>query len=167
MMKRIARSLVFLSLLVAPVSSAMAQRAVLLVRHAEKVDESADAALSKAGEDRAERLAAMLRESGITAILTSDRQRTIRTAAPLAALLKIEIDTEHGASGQALFDRIREKHPDGVVLVVGHSNTIPDLLKRLGSPREISMEDVGYGDLFILVPKPGGSPELFRLRYGS
>ena len=98
------RTLIALVVLLGCAAPAFAQRTVILVRHAEKADSSADAALSKWGEERAERLAAILKDAGVTAILTSDRQRTIRTAAPLAALLKLEADRDHGASCQALYD---------------------------------------------------------------
>ena len=164
-MKRALIALVVLPGCLSAAPPAFAQRAVILVRHAEKVDSSADAALSKAGEERADRLATILKDAGVTAILTSDRQRTIRTAAPLAAELKLEPDTKHGGSGEELFDLIRKRFANDVVLVVGHRDTVPELVKRLGCSQEITIADPEYDKLFILVPKPGGPPELIRLRY--
>jgi len=67
------RSLVFLVVIVfiAFSSVAYAQRAVFLVRHADRLDQSEDSPLSQAGEERAQRLASLLKDAGITAIYTS------------------------------------------------------------------------------------------------
>ncbi len=66
-----------------------AQRAIVLLRHADRLDSSPDSPLSKAGEARALRLASLLLDAGITAIYTSEFKRTIKTAEPLALALKI------------------------------------------------------------------------------
>ena len=62
---------------------AAAQKAVFVVRHAEKISEE-DQRLSEAGHSRAERLARMLAGSGISAIYATDTERARDTAAPLA-----------------------------------------------------------------------------------
>jgi hypothetical protein len=53
----------------------------------------------------------------------------------------------------------------GNVLVVGHSNTLPDLMKRLGVKQPVSIADSEYGDLFIVVKPETGNPTLVRLRF--
>ena len=62
-------------LLLAAASPALAQRAVIVVRHAEKVDQSSDAVLSEAGHARARALAALLAKAGVTAVYASRRRR--------------------------------------------------------------------------------------------
>ncbi len=51
---------------------------------------------------------------------------------------------------------LRKDHPHDVVLVVGHSNTIPDLLRPLGCAERISLAADEYDDVFVVVPKAGG-----------
>ena len=79
-------TLVCLAILTTVASAAYAQRAVFLVRHADRLDESEDTPLSKSGEARAQLLARLLKDSGITAIYTSQWQRTIKTASRLPVL---------------------------------------------------------------------------------
>src|SRR5258708_6009468 len=69
--------------------AATAQRGIIVVRHPEKEDASKDTVLSKAGGARARDLARHLRDAGVTAIVTSQYQRTSLTAQPLAAAMKI------------------------------------------------------------------------------
>jgi hypothetical protein len=68
-------------------SVASAQKAVFLVRHADRLNESEDSPLSKAGEERAQRLVSLLKDAGITAIYTSPAKSSgllNKTAEPLA-----------------------------------------------------------------------------------
>ncbi|MEO6324135.1 MAG: phosphoglycerate mutase family protein [Thermoanaerobaculia bacterium] len=158
------RALLFLSLLVAP--AARAQRGVILVRHAEKEDASKDTVLSKAGEARARELARHLKDAGVTAIYTTQYQRTLLTAQPLAAALKITpvvFATDKG--DDALVQLLKEKHHDDVVLIVGHSNTVPSLLKKLGVPAVVTIDESEFDNLFFVSPRPDGPPAFLRLHY--
>jgi hypothetical protein len=51
------------------------------------------------------------------------------------------------------------------VLVVGHSNTLPEVLKKLGVKDDIKIEDSEYDNLFIVVRPESGEPTLIRLRF--
>ena len=57
---------------------------VIVVRHAEKIDDSRDPALSEAGVERAEALAEALAHAGLDAAYASQYQRTRLTAMPAA-----------------------------------------------------------------------------------
>src|SRR5262245_9330244 len=98
----------------------------LLVRHAERVPSPAteDPPLTDAGRARAERLAAMLAKSEIRAIFVTRFRRTLETAKPLADLLKLTPTEE--SDSQQLIAKLRS-HTDEIVLVVGHSDTVPDV----------------------------------------
>src|SRR6476659_2641000 len=120
--------------------SAGAQRAVFVVRHAEKQIDSNEPSvpLSEAGQARAKRLAAVLGRSGVTAIYSTDTVRTLATAEPLARALKISV-RKYSAAGpdgrtdlRPLVRRMKSENPQDVVLVVGHSDTVPPLLEALG-----------------------------------
>ena len=134
----------------------IAQQMVFLVRHAEKVDNSRDAALSAAGEARARGLADKLQDAGITAIFTSEFQRTKNTAAPLAAKLKIEPLVHKADDTPGLVALLRKQDR---ALVVGHSNTLPEIAQAYGVKLEI--RDDEYDSIFLLIP--GDKPRLVRL----
>jgi broad specificity phosphatase PhoE len=125
-------------------SPAAALDTVYLVRHAEKAswpserDLDAFQPLSPEGIERAEALAGRLGNAGIAAIYTSRTTRTIETAAPLAQAAGIPITADDATirpdEMAAFLARVREKHAgDQAVLLVGHSNTLPELLRKLGA----------------------------------
>jgi broad specificity phosphatase PhoE len=153
--------------------SAAAQRAVFVVRHAEKQSESNDAAvpLSEAGRARAARLAVLLKNAGVTAIYSTDFVRTLETAEPLARALKITVRkySATGADGKPdlrpLAARLKTEHARDIVLVVGHNNTVPPLLKALGCAEDITIAAGQYDDLFAVVPTAHGPPTLLHLSY--
>lgn len=141
-----------LSLLTA--GSALAQT-VVLVRHAEKVDASADPVLSEAGVARAEALSRALADFHPDHVFTSPLQRTRLTAAPAAAFHSVTIEPVGVDGGTpahvaAVAARIRALPDDAVVLVVGHSNTIPLIARALGYTAVADMADCEYDRLTVL-----------------
>lgn len=148
-----------------PALSASAQEAVFLVRHAEKLDDSEDPPLSRAGSDRAAALARHLASAGVKAIYVTQYKRTALTAGPLAAHLGLRPVVIHSDSVPELVDRIRKEHANDVVLVVGHSGSVPRVIKRLGHPQPIEIGHDEYDSLFVVVPRGDASPLLLRLRY--
>jgi broad specificity phosphatase PhoE len=162
----ISRRLVVLTVvaLTATALEARAQNAIFLVRHAEKVDESTDAALSEAGLRRAETLAKEVGTAGVTAIYTTHFQRTVKTAEPLARRLKLTM-TSADTPPAELIRNIRKQQPKGIVLIVGHSNTIPELMTALGHPTPVQIGPDEYDNLFVVVPRTSGAPTVLRLKY--
>jgi broad specificity phosphatase PhoE len=160
---RLARTvLLFLAVALSASAIAHAQRAVFVVRHAEKVSE-ADERLTEAGHARAARLAAMLKDTGVSAIYSTDTERTIGTVRPLADLRKVPVQIYHKVA--PLIETLRKEHPDDVVLVAGHTNTIPDILKALGCAGDFKIASDEYDNLFVVVPRGDGAAMLLRLRY--
>ena len=149
----------------AAAAPARAQKAVVVVRHAEKVDESDDPLLSAAGKARALELAKHLRTAGVKAIYVTQYKRTGLTAAPLAAAAGLKPIVVHADARQELVDRIRRDNPNDVVLVVGHSDTVPEVLRLLGHPDPVTIGAHEYDNLFVAVPNKGGPPTVLRLRY--
>jgi broad specificity phosphatase PhoE len=151
---------------VVPVPAA-AQELIILVRHAEQTDHAlADPPLSQLGEARAEALGALLADAGITAIYASERQRTQATAAPLASQLGIEVRIVPAREPESLLCRVRREHPSGRVLIVGHSNTLPTLLRLMGHPIEGDLEQDDFDNVFVVRParQAGEAPTVLRLR---
>jgi broad specificity phosphatase PhoE len=147
------------------IPAADAQQMVYIVRHGEKLDDSKDPPLSPAGEARAARLGQMLASSGVKVIYTTQYRRSIHLAAPIARALNIAPSVHPAGDTPGLLKRITAQGPDEVVLVVGHSNTIPAILTGLGHTGEVKIEETEFDNLFVLVPKAQGAPALVCLKY--
>ena len=148
-------------LLSAFLSTATAQSTIFIVRHAEKADATKDPDLSEAGRARAEALAKTLRDANITAIYATEFKRTQQTAAPLAKALGITVTILPAKDNAALIAKLRAS--TGNMLVVGHGDTIPDLIKAFGISDPINIGENDYDNLFAMVPDQ--KPHLMRLHY--
>ena len=142
-------------------STATAQSTIFVVRHAEKADPTKDPDLSEAGRVRAEALAKALRDANITAIYATEFKRTQQTAAPLAKALGITVTVLPAQDSAALIAKLRALN--GNALVVGHGDTIPNLIKALGVSEPINIAENDYDNLFVLVLHE--KPHLIRLHY--
>jgi broad specificity phosphatase PhoE len=152
-------------LLVIDRSTSPAQELIYLVRHAEKADPNADdPPLSDAGRKRAARLAEMLKDAGVTDIFVSSAIRTQETAKPLAEAKHITPIGPPPGGFANWADTLHTKFAGRRVLVVGHTDTVPELIQALGHPNLIDLDDE-FDNLFVLVPRPSGPPTLVRLRY--
>jgi broad specificity phosphatase PhoE len=126
---------------------------IILVRHAERVPApmTDDAPLTDAGKSRAERLASVLAKADVKAIFVTRFRRTQETARPLAERLGltplVESDTD------ALVAKLRT-HGAETVLVVGHSDTVPDVIRAFGGP-PVTIADDEFDALFVLEPATG------------
>ena len=137
---------------------------IYLVRHAEKLDDSRDPPLNEAGKHRADLLADILQDAGITAIWSTEYQRTLATARPLASRLGLEVRAYH-AGELGAFAAILLRTP-GRHLVVGHSNTTPDLIRALGGEPHGAFKDSEYDRLYTIVAS-GGQATTVLLRFGD
>jgi len=137
---------------------------VFLARHAEKVLEGDDPALSETGVHRAQALASLLRDAGIEAVYSTDYARTRDTATPLASLLGLELTLYDPTKLDDLAAGIQRR--GGRCLVVGHSNTTPDLVALLGgAPGAPIDEESEYDRLYVVTIGAGGEVETIVLRY--
>jgi broad specificity phosphatase PhoE len=145
-------------------AAAVAQKLVFVVRHAERADAGmqaqTDPLLSAVGEARAQKLAAMLVEAGVKDIFATEFKRTQDTAKPLAIKTGVAVE-QVGSKDTALLIAKIKTHPDDVVLVVGHSNTLPAILKALIGV-DVAIADNEYDNLFVVVPATG---TMTRIRY--
>jgi broad specificity phosphatase PhoE len=166
----IAVALIVCAACLASPAAAYAQKLVFVVRHAERADGGAatgqmgapaDPALSAAGEARAAKLAALLADAGVKAIFTTEFRRTLDTGKPLAGKLGLTVQSMPARDTGALVQKIKTAHAGDVVLIVGHSNTVPDIIKALGGP-DVKVGDDEYDNLFVLVPSTG---TLTRIRF--
>ena len=145
------------------VGEAAAEPTIFIVRHAEKATSTGgdpkDPELSTAGRERAESLAATLKDAAITAVYATEFKRTQQTAAPIARAAAVEVIVVSANETNTLVAKLKEHQ--GAALVVGHSNTIPEILKALGPSVAFTIEESDYDNLFVL---PAGAPQqLIRL----
>ena len=146
-----------------------AQQTVFVVRHAERADTAggaaptmaADPELSDAGRARAESLAVALKDAKIVAIFSTEFKRTQATAAPLATALGVQVTTISSKEPAKLIAAV--KGAGGNVLVVGHSNTVPAIVKDLGVAAPVTVGDAEYDNLFVVTL--GATPSVLRLHY--
>ena len=143
-------------------SAAASENVVVLVRHAEKVDDSRDPELSERGKARARALAAMLKDMELDTVYSTDFIRTRETARPLAELLGLEVKIYDGGELSAMADRLRAS--EGRVLVVGHSNTTPELVRLLGGAPGAPIDDDEYDRLYLVIAGADG-PVTTLLRF--
>jgi phosphohistidine phosphatase SixA len=157
-------------LIAAPVSAQPSL--VILVRHAEKAAVPGDdPPLSELGQVRATDLARALRAAPPSAIIVSARQRTGLTATEVAKATGVTpqvIALDGGGAAHVAAVAKAVQQAKGVVLVVGHSNTVPAIIKALGGPALPDICDATYSDFFVLTPRAGeASASLVISRFGA
>jgi len=139
----------------------------VVVRHAEKnSDDPKDPALSAAGQAHAEALAMQLRDTPLTAIYATSFRRAQQTAAPVARMHHIDVQTYDAKMPAPEFaSQLRRAHASGIVLVVGHSNTVPDIVAALCACEVAAIDESTYGDRYDVRIAPDGRATLVRGTY--
>ena len=150
---------------------------VILARHAEKMDAPReDPPLAEMGVARAQKLASLLAGAGVKAIYTSQFLRTKLTAEPLAKQLGVAVtpiplqvkpSSPREVSEQSIrqiVDKIME-HPGDTALVIGHSNSVPDVIRMLGGDTVPIIDEKKFDDLFIVTVYAKGKAKVVQLKY--
>lgn len=144
-----------------------ADAAIFVVRHAERLKPRDDSSLlSAAGKRRAQALRHVLSSVELKAVFCTEYERTRQTAEPAARAHGLEPTVLSSEDGKGLIEALGRLKPEEDVLVVGHTDTIPDLLKALGVESPVTLESDDYDNLFVVRPRDGKPPEFHRLRYG-
>lgn len=138
---------------------------VVLVRHAD-VDvpaRSADPSLNARGRRRAQALAQVVGSAGVSAVFTSELTRTMQTVAPL--IVRLGLRPAVVPPPAVLAEQVRSGALGAVVLVAGHSNTVPEMIKALGAGPEPVIGEREFDNLFVVTAAGSGPAGLLRLRY--
>lgn len=147
------------------------QPTVIIVRHAEKASQTErDPALSEIGFIRAAALDSVMLHARVTAVIVTPFRRTVETAALVATryLLKpIVIPVEGGVAAHAYAVARAARGFDGVVLIVGHSNTVLPIVRALGGPTLPDLCDSSYAQLFAVRIDADGAGRMIRSQYGA
>ena len=140
----------------------------ILVRHAEKEQGVKNPNLTEKGAARAKELARTLEHISLDGIFSSNYNRTLATAQPIATANKLETIVYNPSNLSEFKEQLLSEYPNGSVLIVGHSNTTPDLINLLmGENRLAHLREKEYDDLFVVTISGQEKPRLLRLTYGE
>jgi len=146
---------------------------IIFVRHAEKAAlPESDPELSEAGQRRVAELTRQLVDAdvvaGIDAVYATAYRRTQGTAAPIADALDLPIYTYDAADTETVLKTILRNHKGKIILVVGHSDTVPVLIANLGASKKVpTIEENEYDNIYIVSIPWFGKTKTIRLRYGE
>ena len=146
---------------------------IIFVRHAEKTaTPTDDPDLSEAGRRRVAELTRQLADAdvvaGVDAIYSTPYKRTMETARPLAEALDLPIYRYDPDDNEAVLETILKEHKGKIILVVGHSDTIPGLIADLGASKKVPpIDDMEYDNIYVISIPWFGKTKTIRLRYGE
>lgn len=122
-----------------------------VVRHAERADDVQSDRLTVVGMRRAEELARVLSADPLSAVYSTKTRRTWQTATPSALASAVEIVPYGQGFPNGLKEwaaALKDKHAGESVLIVGHSNTVGDIIRALGGQGDFPVK--GNSDLFVV-----------------
>lgn len=131
-----------------------------VMRHLQK-GEGEDPSLSVEGRADARRLIGFFAAERPRVVYVSTTRRAYETAAPVARKYRLKVRRYDPADTPGLVARVLAER--GSVLVVGHSNTVPEIVERLGGERPAPLTETDYGDVWHLWGTPRRTE---RLRVG-
>jgi len=146
---------------------------IIFVRHAEKeLNSGDDPGLSDAGRRRVTELTRQLVDAdvvqGIDAIYTTPFRRARETARPLAEALNLQMNTYDAADRETVLETILKNHKGKIILVVGHSDTLPVLIANLGASKNVpAIDELEYDNIYIISIPWFGKTKTIRLRFGE
>ena len=145
-----------------------ASASVFVVRHAEKADPSdPDTPLSSAGEARAQALAETLKGRGVKTVCATEFRRTRQTAQPTAQAASVEVSVIPNADRARLIELAKAVPMGMSMLIVGHSNTVPDIVRELSGEAVDGINESEFDNLFEVVFEADGRKRLVRSKYGE
>lgn len=138
---------------------------VILVRHAERLNDSDTSSLSEAGLERAATLAHVVGASGLDRIYVSEKTRTLQTAMATAAAIGISPVQITASESDRCADSVNA-HKGERILIVGHSDTVPKIMEELGVSSPPTIERNEFDDMFV-VTISRFRVTFVRLKYGT
>ncbi len=141
--------------------AAIAADRIYVIRHLQKAAGD-DPPLSAEGAANAARLSELLAAQKVTAIFATSTRRAQQTGEPLAQRLGIAVTPYDPRKPEALAPTIAQAK--GAVLVIGHSNTVADLVALVGGAKPGPMTEQDYGTIFVV---ESGSSDVRQITLGK
>jgi len=131
-----------------------------------------DPGLTPAGERRVAELTRQLVDAdvvaGVDAVYSTPFRRTEETARPVAETLGLTVNSYDPANTEEIMERIVKEHKGKIILVVGHSNTLPALIGNMGASKKVpEIAENEYDNIYIVSIPWFGKTKTIRLRYGE
>ena len=146
---------------------------IIFVRHAEKnLSVEDDPELTEAGQRRVFELTRQMKDAdvvaGIDAIYSTPFRRNLATVEPLSELLELPINLYNKNEYESVLETILDNHKGKIILVVGHSDTLANLMAELGASKSVpTIADNEYDNIYIVSIPWFGKTKTIRLRYGA
>ena len=146
---------------------------IIFVRHAEKdLSVKDDPELTEDGQRRAFELTRQMKDAdvvaGIDAIYSTPFKRNVATVEPLSKLLELPINLYDKNYYKSVLETILDNHKGKIILVVGHSDTLANLMAELGASKSVpTIADNEYDNIYIVSIPWFGKTKTIRLRYGA
>ena len=146
---------------------------IIFVRHAEKdLSVKDDPELTEDGQRRAFELTRQMKDAdvvaSIDAIYSTPFKRNVATVEPLSKLLKLPINLYDKNDYESVLETILDNHKGKIILVVGHSDTLANLMAELGASKSVpTIADNEYDNIYIVSIPWFGKTKTIRLRYGA
>ena len=147
----------------------------IFVRHAEKTTlPTEDPGLSEAGQRRAAELARQLVDAdvvpgvGVDAVYSTSYRRSVETAKPVADALNLPVLMYDASDTEAIIKAIVKEYKGKIILVVGHSNTVPEMIANMGASKNVpEISEDEYDNIYLVTIPWFGKTKTIRLRYGE
>ena len=139
----------------------------LVVRHAERAAVGADPPLSADGQARAETLVHVARDAGVVAVYATEWLRTQQTVQPLADHLGLPVTMVNALDVEDLGDQVLADHAGEVVVIAGHSNTVPDIVEEFGADPIPAIAESEYDNLYVVTDYRFNRAKVLHLNYGE
>ncbi len=146
---------------------------IIFFRHAEQTShDEVDPPLSEAGQRRVAELTRQLVDAdvvaGIDAIYSTPYIRSLETARPLADQLDLPINSYAADDTEEILDTILKNHKGKIILVIGHSNTLPVLIANLGASKKVpAIAQNEFDNIYVISIPWFGKTKTIRLRIGE
>ena len=140
---------------------------IFLVRHAEK-GYGSDPTLTFQGVRRAQLLAHIFKKLPLDAVFATRYKRTQETAQPAAREKGLEVELYEADELTTFALRLRRKYRGQAVLIVGHSDTTPELVNRIVTDGVLErIDERDYSNFYVVAINEQGDKEILQLKYGE
>jgi broad specificity phosphatase PhoE len=141
-----------------------AQEVLFFIRHAEKEVTGDDPGLTQEGRARSAAWASFLGHAEIDQVITTDARRSQQTGDIIAQVLGLAQTQIAMQDVTGLIDALEFEHSEDRVLIVGHTETIPSILFRIGHPDMLQIDQEDFSNLFVFTPGAGEGARLIHMQ---